>query len=69
MTLPKEIRDRLNLRPGDRLEVATDGDRIIMTPSTLDIEDLCNVLPPANRVATLEEIDSAIRRRAVRNRR
>ena len=28
MTLPKEIRDRLNLKPGDRLDVSTDGDHI-----------------------------------------
>jgi antitoxin PrlF len=64
MTLPKEIRDRLNLKPGDRLDVSTDGDYIILTPSTLDIDDLCKVLPAPNRAATLDEIDWAIRWRA-----
>ncbi len=69
MTLPKEIRDRMKLKPGDRLDVATDGDRIVMTPSTLDIDDLCKVLPTPKCVATLDDIDSAIRRRAVRGHR
>jgi len=64
MTLPKEIRDRLNLKPGDRLDVSTDGDHIVMTPSTLDIDDLCQVLPAPKHAATLDEIESAVRRRA-----
>jgi antitoxin PrlF len=64
MTLPKEIRDRLILKAGDRLEVSTDGDYVIMTPSTLDIDDLCQVLPEPKHAATVDEIDSEIRRRA-----
>jgi AbrB family looped-hinge helix DNA binding protein len=67
MTLPKAIRDRLNLKPGDRLEVSTDGDRIVITPKTLDLDDLCAILPRPKHVVTLDEIDAAIRRRAIRN--
>jgi AbrB family looped-hinge helix DNA binding protein len=68
LTLPKEIRERLKLKPGDRLEVATDGNRIVMTPAQLEIGDLCSILPAASRVATLDEIDAAIRFRARRRR-
>ncbi len=68
LTLPKEIRDRLKLKAGDRLEVATDGDRIVMTPAQLDIADLCAILPRPKAVATLDEIDAAIRLRASRRR-
>ncbi len=56
----------MKLKPGDRLDVTTDGDRIVMTPSTLDLDDLCKVLPPPKHVATLAELDSAIRRRVGR---
>jgi AbrB family looped-hinge helix DNA binding protein len=67
MTLPKEIRDRMKLKPGALFDVSTDGDRIVMTPSTLDIDDLCSVLPPPKRAASLGELDAAIRRRAARD--
>ena len=64
LTLPKEIRERLKLKAGDRLDVATEDGRIVMTPAQLDIGDLCAVLSAASRPATLEEIDAAIRLRA-----
>ena len=67
MTLPKEIRDRMKLKPGALFDVSTDGDRIVMTPSTLDIDDLCSILPPPKHVASVDEFDAAIRRRAARN--
>lgn len=66
MTIPKEIRVRLKLKAGDRLEVVTDGDRIVMTPSQLDVGDLCAILPRPKRVASLAELDAAIRSRASR---
>jgi AbrB family looped-hinge helix DNA binding protein len=68
LTLPKEIRERLKLKAGDRLDVATEDGRIVMTPAQLDIGDLCSILPPAARVATLDEIEAAIRLRAGRRR-
>lgn len=64
MTLPKAIRERLNLKAGDRLDVSTEGERIILVPSTLHLDDLCSVLPKPRRVVSLEEMDDAIRRRA-----
>lgn len=68
MTLPKEIRDRLALKPGDRLEVTVENSRIILTPKTLGIEDLCRVLPPAERPRSIQEMEAAIRRRSVQSR-
>lgn len=65
MTLPKEVRDRLNLKPGDRLDVSIQDRRIVLTPKTLHISDLRGVLPRATRRRSLEEMDEAIRQRAV----
>ncbi len=41
-------------KPGDRLEVSTAGDRIIMTPATCDISDVCAALPRPKHIVTLE---------------
>jgi AbrB family looped-hinge helix DNA binding protein len=35
VVIPKKIHDHLGLVPGDYLEVALDGDRVVMTPKAL----------------------------------
>ena len=67
MTLPKDVRDRLRLKAGDRFDVVVEDRRIILTPVTLGLDDLCSVLPPAKRARSIKEMDEAIRRRAARN--
>lgn len=32
VVIPKEIRERLNLRPGAKVEAVLDGDRVILIP-------------------------------------
>ena len=61
VTLPKEMRDALKLRPGDQLIYSVVGDRIIVTPKNIDLKDLAGLLgDPPNGPATLEEIDAAV---------
>jgi antitoxin PrlF len=68
VTLPKEIRDRLALRQGDRLRVAVDADGRV----TLDrerepqVEDLYGLLRrlAGSQPATVAEMRAAVRRRA-----
>ena len=36
ITLPIEIRHRLGLRPGDRVEFVTDGDRTYLRPQRIE---------------------------------
>lgn len=61
VTIPKEMRQALNLRPGDQLVYSiVDGD-IIVTPKNIDFKDLAGLLgTPPNGSASLEEIDAAV---------
>ncbi|NOX60411.1 MAG: AbrB/MazE/SpoVT family DNA-binding domain-containing protein [Chloroflexi bacterium] len=46
ITIPKEIREALNLRPKDRLLMTVQGDRIIMIPIRVrPISELFGALP------------------------
>ena len=65
-TIPKEIRDRLHLKPGDRLEFVVQPDgRVLMIPATLDVRALKGILPQPKRKLSLEDMDQAIRDAAV----
>lgn len=66
-TIPKRVRDRLGLKPGDRLEFVVQEDgTALLVPATLHVADLVGCLPPPKRAATIEDMDRAIRRRAAR---
>lgn len=62
-TIPKEIRDRLHLRPGDRLEfIEEESGRVVILPATTPISALAGSLKhrARKRPATLDEMDRAI---------
>jgi AbrB family looped-hinge helix DNA binding protein len=61
-TIPKEIREKLGLHPGDKVDFVMGGDGIVtLRPITIDIRDLCGFLKKkGQRVVTLEEMDAAI---------
>ncbi|MBI1986697.1 MAG: AbrB/MazE/SpoVT family DNA-binding domain-containing protein [Rhodospirillales bacterium] len=64
-TVPKRVRERLGLKPGDRLEfLVQDDGTALMVPATLHVADLAGCLPPPKRRASLADMDRAIRRRA-----
>ena len=65
-TIPKEIRDRLNLKAGDRLEFVIDSDgRVVLVPATVPVTRLKGILPKPKSAATLKEMDEAVRKGAV----
>lgn len=65
-TIPKEIRDRLHLKPGDRLEFVLQPDgKVLMIPATVDVRDLKGILPRPKRKLSLGEMDRTIRDAAV----
>lgn len=66
-TIPKEIRARLHLQPGDRLEfVVEDDGRVMVLPATVDATELRGILKPPARPVTVEAMKQAMRKRGGR---
>ena len=66
VTVPKEVREQLRLRSGQKVEfVMESGDRVVMKPVAARLSDLAGILPKPKRIVSLEEMDEAIRRGAV----
>ena len=62
ITLPKKIRERLGVKPGDRVAFRERPDgSIVVEAETVDLMDLQGVLKPQRRGVTLEDMDEAIR--------
>jgi AbrB family looped-hinge helix DNA binding protein len=66
ITVPKDVRLKLNLKPGDRvLFIVEDDGAVRMRAANRDISSLVGILPPPKRIATLEEIEESIQRGAI----
>ena len=66
ITVPRDVRLKLNLKPGDRvLLIVEDDGAVRMRAANRDISSLIGILPPPKRKATLEEIEESIGRAAV----
>jgi AbrB family looped-hinge helix DNA binding protein len=63
ITLPKALRDHLNLAAGDRVEFILEENNVVrMVPRTTSITRLKGMLPKPKRPVSLEEMDEAIAR-------
>jgi AbrB family looped-hinge helix DNA binding protein len=63
ITLPKALRDHLNLAAGDRVEFILEDNNVVrMVPRTTSITRLKGMLPKPKRPVSLEEMDEAIAR-------
>ncbi|MBD2578232.1 AbrB/MazE/SpoVT family DNA-binding domain-containing protein [Oscillatoria sp. FACHB-1406] len=62
ITLPSEIIERLNLKPGDKIELAiAPNGRVYIQPAPIDVRTLSGMLYQAGREAiSLAEMDAAI---------
>ena len=66
-TIPKDIRKRLNLQPGDRLEFVIDEDgRVLVLPASIDASELAGMLKPPIRPVSVEDMNRATRKRGGR---
>ena len=67
VTLPKPIRDRLDLRAGDRIAFSMEDDGgLLVTPVTGSVMDLAGMLPRPPVPLSQEEMDEAVAQEAVR---
>lgn len=61
VTIPKLVRDRLNLRAGDRLDFIVDADGAVrIVPIKTSVKELKGLAPLPKRALTLEKMDDAI---------
>ena len=61
VTVPKPIRDRLKLKPGDRVDFVLDsGDEVRVVPVTASVRQLKGMVPKPRKPVTLEQMDDAI---------
>lgn len=67
ITLPREVREALGLRPGDRVDfrVREDG-TVTVEPEAVSFLSLFGMLNPRVRGVTVEGMDEAIRKAAAR---
>ncbi len=63
ITIPKEIRDALRLRPGDRIDFQREKDgRVVLRPATRSILDLAGIVKWKGPPVSIDEMDEAIGR-------
>jgi AbrB family looped-hinge helix DNA binding protein len=68
VTVPKEIRDRLGLRPGHQLsfEIEPDG-KLVVRVKTVALSSLAGMLRRRGKKQTLRDLDEAIGRGAAQS--
>ncbi len=65
-TIPKEIRERLGIKPGDRVAFVVRGDTVIVIPIKGTLRDLRGSIRPKKVPEDLEEVRREVKRRIVR---
>ena len=61
MTLPKEVRDDLGLKPGDKLDIVKDGSRYVLRPRNLRAVELYGAMHrPGDKAMSAQDIDRAL---------
>ena len=61
ITIPAEIRDKLNLSSGNKLEFILQDDQIIMLPINKSIKGLKGLLPKPDNILTCDKMNDIIK--------
>lgn len=66
-TIPKDIRKRLNLHPGDRVDFIIEEDgRMVVLPARVDASELAGMLKLPTKPVSVAHMNQAIRKRGGR---
>ena len=69
VTLPKPVRDKLRLRPGDKIDFILEEDGCLrVAPVTASVTQLKGMVPKPESPVSLEAMDEAIARAVTRGR-
>lgn len=61
LTIPKDIRDKLHLETGDKVEFVLDEKGWVrMIPLTVSVTELKGMVPKPDKIISIEEMKSAI---------
>ncbi len=60
VTLPKPLRDELQLKPGDRVDLTLEGDGLRVTPVAASVTRLKGMAPKPAVPVSLREMDAAV---------
>jgi len=69
ITIPKDVRDRLGVDAGDRIEfVEIESGEFKIIPATAEVTELKGIVRKPKRPVTIEQMEEIIRKRAGRKR-
>ena len=61
MIIPKSIRDQLQLKAGDKIDIYLEGDnRVMVVPIKKSLRNLKGFLPKPDRAVSLKEMNQSI---------
>lgn len=63
ITIPREIRDKMQLASGSKLEFLYKDDYIVMLPTNKSLKKLKGILPKPEKTLSCEEINEIVRNR------
>jgi antitoxin PrlF len=67
VTIPKQVREYLHLKPGDRFKFFLQPDGVVVILPKIPVSKLKGSLPRAKRPISVEQMDAAIREGAARS--
>lgn len=64
-TIPKKIRNHLNLHPGDQIDfVIEENGKVILEPAALDVKELEGIMHrPGMKAVSVDEMKEAVKKR------